>query len=97
MTEEEKKFKKMINEAWPNERLARLGPQQAELLTRFVAQQEHWDVEKLSNLLLEVETYWPEEIIPICTRVWDSLPQKKNEGPATKKAKPKKKPSKPRA
>jgi len=83
MTAAQKQFQAQLNRVWPHERLAKLGLQQGKLLEEFVAMKDEWTDEELSNLLLEVETYWPEEIIPICRKAWDSLPVKKDEGSKT--------------
>jgi hypothetical protein len=90
MTAAQKQFQAQLNRAWPDERLAKLGLQQGKLLEEFVAMKDDWTDEELSNLLLEVETYWPEEIIPICRRAWNSLPANKDEKPKAHKGKGKK-------
>jgi hypothetical protein len=73
MTESDRQFRALLNRAWPDERLAKLGPQQAKLLEEFVAMKDEWTEEDLSNLLLEVEIYWPEDLVPL-SRSWNTAP-----------------------
>lgn len=70
MTELEKiEFKTRIRQAWPKQRLDQLGPLQVRLMSQFVGEDGHkkgdlLTVEELSNLLIQIEEYYPEALIP---------------------------------
>ena len=61
-----------------------LGPQQKELLAKFVGQEVSKlgdkcpTVEQLQGILWEVENYWPEELIPL-SKSWEQQPQTNSE------------------
>jgi hypothetical protein len=70
MTESDQNlFKTRIRQAWPKERLDQLGPLQVKLMAQFVGEDGHkkgelLSTEELSNLLLQIEEYYPEALIP---------------------------------
>jgi hypothetical protein len=73
-----------LDQAWPNERLQALGPQQKQLLSEFVGQEvaklgdKCPTVEQLQGVLWEVENYWPEELIPL-SKSWEQPRQTNSE------------------
>jgi hypothetical protein len=55
----------MLDEAWPKDRLAKLGPNQKDLLTgMFATSKGTHTVDSLKGLLDEVENGIPERFIP---------------------------------
>lgn len=78
-----------LDQAWPNERLQALGPQQTELLEEFVGQEvaklgdKCPTVEQLQGILWEVENYWPEELIPF-SKSWEHQPKGDSADPKSK-------------
>jgi hypothetical protein len=66
------------------ERWDALGPQQKQLLAKFVGQEvaklgdKCPTVEQLQGILWEVENYWPEELIPL-SKSWEQPRQTNSE------------------
>jgi len=90
MTESEQNLlAERLDQAWPNERLKALGPQQAELLGEFVGQEvaklgdKCPTVEQLQGILWEVENYWPEGLIPF-SKSWEHPPKGDSSDPKNK-------------
>lgn len=78
-----------LDQAWPNERLKALGPQQAELLIKFLGQEvaklegKSPAVGQLQGVLWEIENYWPEELIPF-SKSWEHPPKGDSSDPQSK-------------
>lgn len=57
-------LEQMIEQAWPDERLQKLGPQQEKLLKGMLVTEQHpLSVPVLQGMLEQVEEYFPEELI----------------------------------
>jgi hypothetical protein len=85
MTESDQNLlKTRVHQACSPERLKALGPQQVELLGKFVGQEvaklggKCPTVEQLQGVLWEVENYWPEELIPL-SKSWEQPRQTNSE------------------
>jgi hypothetical protein len=70
MTEsEQQQIEARIEQAWSKQRLDQLGPLQVKLLSQFVGEDSEKEgrnltVEELSDLLIQIEQYYPEALIP---------------------------------